>query len=88
MLYEHIATQIEKQIQRGFLTDGEKLPSERELVTVYHVSGNVVREAIGALREKGLVNVRPGKDAYVSELTVRSCSSILNRGTGGQYRCL
>lgn len=67
LLYEDIAEQIEEQIYNDVLKDGEKLPSERELAADYAVSRNVIREAIGTLREKGFVIVKPGKGAYVTK---------------------
>jgi len=67
LLYEEIAQKIEDQIQQGAFKDGEKLPSERELATEYTVSRNVIREAIGTLREKGFIVVKPGRGAYVTK---------------------
>lgn len=67
LLYEEIAQKIEDQIQQGAFKDGEKLPSERELAAEYAVSRNVIREAIGTLREKGFIIVKPGRGAYVTE---------------------
>lgn len=67
LLYEEIVQKIEKQIYDGDYEDGDKLPSERELSGEHLVSRNVIREAIGALREKGLIVVKPGKGAYVTK---------------------
>ncbi|HET7627269.1 MAG TPA: FadR/GntR family transcriptional regulator [Bacillales bacterium] len=66
LLYEQIVEHLEEEIYNGALKEGEKLPSERELAAHHQVSRNVVREAIGALRQKGLVVVKPGKGAYVN----------------------
>jgi GntR family transcriptional repressor for pyruvate dehydrogenase complex len=67
LLYEDIVKKIEKQIHNGDYCDGEKLPSQRELAIQYDVSRNVVREAIGSLREKGFIVVKPGKGVYVKK---------------------
>ena len=64
-LYEQIVEQIEKHILEGSLIPGTKLPSERELGEQFAVSRTVVREAIKALREKGLVAVQPGRGTFV-----------------------
>ena len=50
---------FEKQILDGTLRDGQPLPPEREIVQTYGVSRTVVREAVLALKNKGLVDARP-----------------------------
>ena len=50
---------FEKQILDGTLKDGDPLPPEREIVETYGVSRTVVREAVLALSNKGLVEARP-----------------------------
>ncbi len=55
---ELIAT-FERQITDGALKVGEMLPPEREIVQTYGVSRTVVREAVLALANKGLVDARP-----------------------------
>jgi GntR family transcriptional repressor for pyruvate dehydrogenase complex len=64
-LYEQIVEQIEDRIRRGELRPGHPLPSERELAEQFGVSRTTVREAIKALREKGLVEVYPGRGTLV-----------------------
>lgn len=46
-------------INRGELRDGDPLPPEREIVQTYGVSRTVVREALLALSNKGLVEAKP-----------------------------
>jgi len=50
---------FENMIQSGELGDGQPLPPEREIVEKFGVSRTVVREAILALSNKGLVEARP-----------------------------
>ena len=50
---------FERQIIDGTLRDGEALPPEREIVKTYGVSRTVVREAVLALSNMGLVEARP-----------------------------
>jgi GntR family transcriptional repressor for pyruvate dehydrogenase complex len=45
---------------------GDSLPSERELATRLSVSRNVLREALGILSQRGLVETRHGTGTYVS----------------------
>ena len=50
---------LEEMIASGTLTDGNYLPSERELISRYKVSRTVVREAIARLAGRGLLEARP-----------------------------
>lgn len=50
---------FETQILKGELGIGDPLPPEREIVQAYNVSRTVVREAILALSNKGLIDARP-----------------------------
>src|SRR6266853_4636298 len=54
-LYEQIVQQIEESVLNGKLKPGDQLPAERELAQQLGVSRTAVREAVKALREKGLV---------------------------------
>ncbi len=54
-LFRHLSDQI----STGVLREGQPLPPEREIVETYGVSRTVVREAIKALSNKGLVEARP-----------------------------
>jgi len=64
-LSEQIVEQIERQILHGELQPGQQLPSERELAERFGASRTSVREAIRVLREKGLVEVHPGRGTFV-----------------------
>ena len=65
-LYEQIVGQIEKRIVAGDLKVGDQLPSEKELAEQFAVSRTAVREAIKALREKRLVEIRPGRGTFIT----------------------
>jgi GntR family transcriptional regulator, transcriptional repressor for pyruvate dehydrogenase complex len=71
-LYEQIVAQIEKQILGGKLHAGDRLPTERELASQFRVSRTVVREAVKALREKGLVQGYPGRGTFITDGTARA----------------
>jgi GntR family transcriptional repressor for pyruvate dehydrogenase complex len=64
-LYEQIVHQIEQRIAAGDLKVGEQLPPEKELAEQFGVSRTAVREAVKALREKRLVEIRPGKGTFI-----------------------
>ncbi|WP_342077631.1 FCD domain-containing protein [Yoonia sp. SS1-5] len=50
---------LEDMINTGVLKEGDPLPPEREIVSTYGVSRTVVREALLAMSNKGLVEARP-----------------------------
>lgn len=54
-----IVAQIEKKIAAGVLVDASPLPSERELMQEFGASRTVVREAITALSNRGLIECKP-----------------------------
>ncbi|MCI0714368.1 MAG: FadR family transcriptional regulator [Chloroflexi bacterium] len=68
-LYEQVISQIEANIEDGTLNPGDKLPPERELGEQFGVSRTVVREAVKALRQKGLVRIYPGKGTFITDNT-------------------
>jgi len=65
-LYEQIVEQIETSVVNGTLKPGDQLPAERELAERFGVSRTAVREAIKALREKGLVEAFPGRGTFIT----------------------
>ena len=81
-LYEQVVGQIEQLITEGKLSPGDRLPSERLLSEQFNVSRTVVREAIKALREKGLVEIRPGKGTFI----VDSMSDVMRQSIGLMVR--
>jgi GntR family transcriptional regulator, transcriptional repressor for pyruvate dehydrogenase complex len=66
-LADEIVDQIEALIVRSELRVGDPLPPERELARRLQVSRNALREAIGMLEQKGMVEVRAGSGTYVSQ---------------------
>ncbi len=50
---------LEERIQTGELRDGEPLPTERDMMGEFRISRTVVREAVHALSNRGLVEARP-----------------------------
>ncbi len=51
------------------LTQGEKLPSEREMSEILNVSRNTVREAYQILSSLGYVHIKHGQGVFVSSDT-------------------
>lgn len=64
-LPELVSRQIEAMILDGRLKAGGRLPSERRLVDRLKVSRNTLREALKALRTRGVIESRRGSGHYV-----------------------
>lgn len=65
-LTREIAERIADEIATARLPPGAKLPTEHEMVEAMGVSRTVVREAVAALRARGLVVTRQGAGAFVA----------------------
>ncbi|MBC2733331.1 MAG: FadR family transcriptional regulator [Desulfobacteraceae bacterium] len=76
---EDVALQIEAAIIDGQLNKGERLPSERNLQTLFRTSRGVIREALRALKEKGLLEIKKGArgGAYVKNVELINASEPL-----------
>lgn len=68
---------IQKMILERQLRPGDVLPSERDLATMLSVSRNVLREALGILGQRGLVDSRHGTGTYVSLPSSRQARDAL-----------
>lgn len=77
-LYEQIVQQVEESILKGQLKAGDQLPAERELAQNFGVSRTAVREAIRALREKGLVEAYSGRGTFVTYGTSQAVRQSLD----------
>jgi GntR family transcriptional repressor for pyruvate dehydrogenase complex len=77
-LYEQIVQQIEESIVRGELKPGDQLPAERELAQRLGVSRTAVREAVKALREKGLVEAYSGRGTFITDGTIQAVRQSLD----------
>lgn len=63
--YIQIVGNIRYDIDSGKLREGDKLPSEKQLCDMYHVSRVTVRHALDELAEAGYLEKRRGKGTYV-----------------------
>lgn len=77
-LYERIVEQIEQRVLSGELKVGDQLAPERELAEQFGVSRTAVREAVKALRQKGLVEVQPGRGTFITDGTSRAVRHSLD----------
>uniref|UniRef100_A0AAU2JZX9 GntR family transcriptional regulator n=1 Tax=Streptomyces sp. NBC_00049 TaxID=2903617 RepID=A0AAU2JZX9_9ACTN len=66
-LWSRAADQIREEIARRGLTEGSRLPPERELCTRLDVSRVTLRRALGHLVDQGLVTASHGRGWFVAE---------------------
>lgn len=59
-LRQQVEVQVREAIASGQLAEGDKLPSEAELATMFSVSRSTVREALRSLDAAGLIEKIPG----------------------------
>jgi GntR family transcriptional regulator, transcriptional repressor for pyruvate dehydrogenase complex len=60
-----IVAAIADRVLSGALVAGDRLPSERQLAVEFGASRPMVREALRALTERGLIRVEPARGAFV-----------------------
>lgn len=72
-----IVAQVEGLIRSGQLSPGDQLATERDLAEQFSVSRTAVREAISALVQRGLIEVRPGRGTFVVDRTAQVVGSSL-----------
>jgi GntR family transcriptional repressor for pyruvate dehydrogenase complex len=65
--YEWVSADINEKIKSGQLKPEEKLPSVVELASQYGVGRSTIREALSALKAKGLLDIRQGGGTFVKE---------------------
>jgi len=70
-IYTELADDIERQIRRGVLRAGERLPSVRSLCTSRGISQGTVMQAYYLLEDRGLVSTRP-RSGYFVNATART----------------
>ena len=72
-----VIRQIEELILQGVLRPGDRLPAERELAERMQVSRPSLREAIGVLEAKGLLESRRGGGTFVRDVMGQSLTDPL-----------
>src|SRR5258708_20449109 len=65
-LYMQVVRQIRAQIASGDLADGERIPSQREMMQHWHISMQTASKVIGALKTEGLAIPSIGRDTIVA----------------------
>lgn len=74
---DSVVEQIEDMILAGILSEGRRLPSEREMAESLAVSRPKLREALKSLEDRGLLTVRHGEGSFIAPLTGKAMSDAL-----------
>ncbi len=64
-LSKQVADELESRIEAGEYQVGQKIPTEIELMEMYNVSRNTIREAVQSLVSAGVLVVKQGDGTYV-----------------------
>jgi DNA-binding GntR family transcriptional regulator len=65
-LYMQVVRQIRAQIASGELAEGERIPSQREMMQHWRISMQTASKVIGALKTEGLAIPSVGRDTIVA----------------------
>jgi GntR family transcriptional regulator len=65
-LYMQVVRQLRAQIASGDLADGERIPSQREMMAHWRISMQTASKVIGALKTEGLAIPSIGRDTIVA----------------------
>lgn len=79
--YREIAADLESKIKSRELEAGQRLPSDTELSDQYEASRNTVRQAIGFLLTRGVVEKQPGGGTLVRK-NIDPFRTVINAETG------
>ncbi len=65
-LYMQVVRQLRAQIASGQLAEGDRIPSQREMMQRWHISMQTASKVIGALKTEGLAIPSVGRDTIVA----------------------
>src|SRR6516162_4835834 len=65
-LYMQVVRQLRAQIAAGDLRDGDRLPSQREMMKRWGISMQTASKVIGAMKTEGLAVPSIGRDTIVA----------------------
>lgn len=79
-LYQKLYNSIYDKIMSGEYSDGEKLPTEKELAAQFDVSNITSKKALEMLADNGLIKRIPGKGSFVLKSTEDNKENVPKRG--------
>src|SRR5580692_10765850 len=65
-LYMQVVRQLRARIASGELRDGDRLPSQREMMARWHISMQTASKVIGAMKTEGIAVPSVGRDTLVA----------------------
>ncbi len=66
-LFEQLAASVRTELVRGGLRAGDRLPSAKEVAAALDVNLHTVLRAYQSLRDEGVIDLRRGRGAVVTE---------------------
>jgi GntR family transcriptional regulator len=66
-IFDQLAASVRGEVARGTLRAGDRLPSAREVAEALQVNIHTVLRAYQALRDEGLIDLRRGRGAVVTD---------------------
>lgn len=66
-IYEQVIGEIKKELVRGELKAGDKLPSQRNLARKIDVNPNTVQRAYREMEQRGLVETKRGRGTFIKD---------------------
>ncbi|HKL13514.1 MAG TPA: GntR family transcriptional regulator [Halanaerobiales bacterium] len=66
-IYEQVIEEIKKQIARGEIKPGDKLPSQRELAKDIQVNPNTIQRAYREMEILDLVETKRGRGTFIKD---------------------
>lgn len=75
---EKVVRRILELVKSGNLKAGDKLPAERKLIEIFGLSRPTLREALRSLSILGVIEMRHGGGAYVTDLRAESLLAPLD----------
>jgi GntR family transcriptional regulator len=72
LLHDQVAAEIRRAIAEGEARPGDRLPPARHLAAVMGVNTNTVLRALRALRDEGLLEMRPRRGIRVTGTPAQS----------------
>ena len=75
---EKVVHRILDLVRSGNLKAGDRLPAERELIDIFGVSRPTLREALRSLSTLGVIEMRHGGGAFVTDLNAKSLLAPLD----------
>jgi GntR family transcriptional regulator, transcriptional repressor for pyruvate dehydrogenase complex len=80
-IYEEVADELLKMIKNGDYQPGEKLPSVEQLARDFNVGRSAIREALSALRAKGILEMRQGEGTFLNKFDPKVLASSITTAT-------